>query len=104
MQADFDIDAALTDAPLRTDLKPSLKNCIRIDIDKATPHQVKAELLRLDQILHRQRTTHTRAEVVHRAKKYAEDPVFRQHELDRRKQNHTKAKATHNFARSECLQ
>ena len=60
----MDYEAVLADAPLKPDLKPQLKNCVRLDIWQASIEQLQAELLRLDAVLLRQRTAHTKAEVI----------------------------------------
>ncbi len=88
----MDVSAILATAPSKEGLKPLFKNCVRLDIWKASREQLQAELLRLDELLHNQRSAKNRAEVGYRARRYHEDADFREKELVRKREYRAKAK------------
>lgn len=73
---DIDVEAVLATAPLKPDLHHNAKNCLRIDLEAATPQQMQAELLRLDEVLTRYHHIRNKAENDYKAKKRL-DPAFR---------------------------
>ncbi len=81
--AQADVDAILAGAPLKQGLNPLFKNCVRLDIWQASDEQLQAELLRLDEILHKQRSAKNKTETGYKNKRYHEDADYRQKELAR---------------------
>lgn len=89
----LDIDKVLDKAPLKEELNPHFKNCVRLDIWRATKKQLQAELIRLDQVLHNQRSSKNKAESAYKSKRRQQDPEFRQHEIEYKRSYRLKAKA-----------
>lgn len=91
---DLDINALLADAPVKPGVRPSFKNCVRIDIWQATLQQLQAELLRLDQVLLNQRLSKNKAENAYKCKRRQEDPEFRENEAEYKRLHKARSKAS----------